>query len=62
VTSETNVLMAIVVMSRFDPLDIISCFPAGKGLRNTQFPGGAPEILSSGNVTLKSGDTLWKFP
>jgi hypothetical protein len=54
--------MAIVVMSRFDPLDIISCFPAGKGLRNTQFPGGAPEILSSGNVTLKSGDTLWKFP
>src|SRR5215510_3022225 len=69
VTSETKVLVAVVVISRLDPLDVNSCFPGGRGLRNTQFPSdtafvvpdGAPKILSSGNVALNSGETTRLF-
>ena len=49
-----KVVVAVIVMSKLDPLDVNSCFPAGRGLRNTQFPSdtafvgpdGAPKILS----------------
>jgi hypothetical protein len=69
VTSVTNVLVAVVVTSRLTPFATKSCSPFGKGLRKTQFPSdtasvipaGAPKILSSGKVTLKSGDTIPLF-